>query len=150
MEKLRLIVGNETPVAKSERVLKFVKSMNTKLNQLKNFVLKLHEKGPGLTYKQELRRFDILPNEFRNFVENWDILSYYVGKINVRVSHFLDFDIISGSSADIKTHCRELEKVLPNFKYFSPDSEDMEHYGFDRHEHLMRNVEVYTSIYLID
>ena len=150
MEKLKLIIDNETPIVRSERVFKFVKSIDTKLNPLRDFVLKLHEKGPKLTYNQQLRKFDILPNEFRNFLENWNILSYYVGKIDVQINHFLNFDVVSGSSENVKAYCTQLKGVLPNFNYFSPQDGDMDNYGFDRYEHIIPNVEVYTSIYLTD
>lgn len=122
--------------------------MDTNLVNLKSFTLNLSERYfdcPG----KESGISSVEPNHFNNMVDYKNKFSGYTGRAKVKFVHNILVYISPDFEKNIKEHCKNVQKGLPDFEYSYWVEKNERNYCLTRSMNVADNFEIDTKLRFI-
>ena len=140
-------ISNQALVFNPKKILTFLNFLNNKFPKLEVFVLYFIETFCGMYYDDERMRKS--PTKISNHMDYKTVLRTYRGDIKVEINHNIISDMVPSSQQAVKSYCRELGDLLPDFEYDFRTAKDSDCCSFRNSNKMGKNLVINKNIYLI-
>ncbi|KAE9547939.1 hypothetical protein FO519_008848 [Halicephalobus sp. NKZ332] len=147
LEKLELTVQDERILSDSEKFLKFLESLNTKLDKLELLKFTFHKHDSYLTYNRDQELFNALCDSLKNLEDFEGKMIVYEGRVKVELNCSIS-SVISCSKQVFESYCETLKKEFQSFEHPSCLTAERSYHGFNKSRNVTKNFEVNTQLRL--